>query len=224
MARERRGVLGRVDPSRFVEKLRRSVDESRLLEPLDWVLLFLYAADGKVSSRVHLQKGLFILSRHIEDLGKIVEFNAYRMGPWSEEVSDALESAVLSGLASESRGVIELTEQGLAKARELWDKLDEKRREALREVARFVSAMSVEELLLYVYTVYGYSEKSDVIEKLLAKRREIAAKMLLKGLVSVGLAARIAGEPLPKFVEYLKKRGIKPFVAEVSDIDEAEKL
>jgi len=224
MAEERREASGRIDPPRFAEKLRRGIDESRLLELLNWVLLFLYAADGKVSSRVHLQKGLFILSRHIEDLGKIVEFNAYRMGPWSEEVSDALESSVLSGFASESRGVVELTEQGSAKARELWDKLDEKRREVLREVARFVSAMSVEELLLYVYTVYGYSEKSDVIEELLAKRREIAAKMLLKGLVSAGLAARIAGEPLPKFVEYLKKRGIKPFAAEVSDIDEAEKL
>jgi len=224
MAREKRGASGRIDPSRFVEKLRRNIDESRLLEPLDWVLLFLYAADGRISSRVHLQKGLFILSRHIEDLGEIAEFNAYRMGPWSEEVSDALESAVLSGLVSESRGVIELTEQGLAKARELWVKLDEKRREILKEVASFVSAMYVEELLLYVYTMYGYSEKSDVIEELLAKRREIAAKMLLKGLVSAGLAAKIAGEPLPKFVEYLKKRGIKPFAADVSDINEAERL
>jgi len=173
MARERREASGRIDPSRFAEKLRRGVDESRLLEPLDWVLLFLYAADGKVSSRAHLQKGLFILSRHIEDLGKIVEFNAYRMRQRSEDVSDALERAILSGFVSESRDVIELTERGLAKARKLLVKLDEKRREILKEVVSFVSAMSVEELL--------------------AKRREIAAKILLKGLVSAGLAAKIGG-------------------------------
>lgn len=225
MTREKHAEVSRkIDAFRLMEKLRRSIDGFRLLEPLEWILLFLYAANGRVSSRIHLQKGLFILSRHIDELRNIIEFDAYRMGPWSEEVSDALENAILNGFASESRGMIVLTEYGFAKAKVLWDKLSEKYRKILLDVARFVNAMSRDELLLYIYTVYGYSEKSDVINELLAKRREIATNIFLKGLISIELASKIAGEPVPKFIEYLKKRGIKPFTAEVNDIEEAGKL
>ena len=213
-----------VNVSRLVEKLRRSIEESVGAEPLDWVLLLLYAAGGKIPSRIHVQKALFIASRYISELGEMLEFKAYRMGPWSEEVNDALEVAQLSGLVSESSNGVSLSSQGAAKARALWSKLNEKYRKVLSDVASFVKAMSEDELLLYVYVVYGHSEKSDVINKLLRRRKELATRMLRKGLVSVELAARIAGEPLPRFIEYLRKKGIKPLVAEVSDIDEAEKL
>jgi len=216
--------LSKMDVSRFMEDLCRDAEESRILDPSKCILLFLYAADGRVSSRMHLEKALFILSRHVEELGGVVEIDAYRMGSWSEEVSDALESAILNGFVSESRDMIILTEQGFAKARVLWDKLSEKHGETFIDVARFVNAMSRDELLLYIYTVYGYSKKSDVMNELMAKRREIAINMFLKGLISIELASRIAGEPVPKFVEYLKKRGVKPFIAEVSDIEEAGKL
>jgi hypothetical protein len=37
---------------------------------------------------------LFIASRHIDGLREVLEFKAYRMGPWSEEVGDAMENAV----------------------------------------------------------------------------------------------------------------------------------
>ena len=225
MPREKRMDRPRkIDASRFMEKLRRSIEESRVLDPLEWILLLLYAAGGRIPSRIHMQKALFIAARHVDELGEVLEFNAYRMGPWSEEVNDALENALLSGLVSESGDGISLTDQGIAKARVLWNELSERHRRILKDVAKFVNAMSIDELLLYIYTVYGYGEKSDVIDKLLRRRRELAMSMFRKGLVSIELAARIAGEPLPRFVEYLKRRGVKPFVAEVSDIEEAEKL
>lgn len=216
--------LRRVDVSKFMEKLRQSMKEFKVLEPLEWILLMLYAANGKIPSKIHIQKALFIASRSIEELNEVLEFKAYRMGPWSEELSDALENAYLSGLVSEVEDGLILTEQGVVKAEELWRKLDERYREVLSDIARFVKNMSEDELLIYIYVVYGFSEKSDVVEKLLRRRRELAVSMFLKGLISVGLAAKIAGESLPKFIEYLRKKGIKPFEAEVSDIEEVEKI
>ncbi len=217
-------VSRRIDVSKFMEKLRKTIRESGIVEPVEWILAFLYAAGGKTPSRIHVQKALFIASRYLDRLRESLEFNAYRMGPWSEEASDALENSLLSGLVTESRDALALTSLGFSKAKAVWNKLGDRDRKILADVASIVNRMTKDELLLYVYTVYGYSEKSDVIEKLLRRRRELAVSMFRKGLVSASLAANIAGEPLPKFIEYLKRKGVKPFTAEVSDIEEAEKL
>lgn len=214
----------RVDVSKFMEKLRRAVKESGTVEPLEWVLAFLYVSGGRVPSRIHLQKALFIASRHLEELRESLEFRAYRMGPWDEEVSDSLENAVVSGLVYEARDGIYLTDAGRSRAESVWRELSDSARKVLANIAGFVNKMTEDELLLYVYTVYSYGEESDVINRLLQRRRELAVDMLRKGLISVGLASEIAGEPLPEFIEYLKRIGVKPFIAEVSDIEEAEKL
>lgn len=210
--------------SRFIEKLRRAIESLGIVEPLEWVLALLYAFGGRAPSKLHIQKALFVASRYIDGLMEVLEFKAYRMGPWSEEVEDAMENAVYSGLLVASRNGVALTPRGIADAKSVWERLSDKDREVLKKVADFLSRMSEDELLLYVYTVYGYSEKSDVITKLLERRKELAIGMLRKGLVSVELAAKIAGIPLQDFVSYLRKKKVKPYIAEVNDIEEAERL
>jgi len=222
----RKGVvpLRRVNVSRFMERLRRTVEDLGIVEPIEWVLALLHAFEGRAPSKLHVQKALFVASRYIDNLRETLEFKAYRMGPWSEEVNDVVENAILSGLLISSKNGIALTGRGAVKARSVWRKLSDRDREVLTRVANLLGRMSEDELLLYIYTLYGYSEKSDVVTRLLRRRRELALSMLRKGLISVGLAAKIAKMTVQDFVKYLRRRGVKPFVGEVSDIEEAEKL
>ena len=215
------GEMRRVDVSKLMEKLRRSM--RGFPDPLDWVLALFHVAGGSLPSEAHVQKALFLASLHVGELGDLIEFKAYRKGPWSEEVSDVLEYAKLNRLILKTGDSLTLTEFGARRAEEVASRLNENHRRILADIAGFVSRMSVDELLLYIYTVYGFSEKSDAVERLLRRRRELAVSLLLKGLVSTDLAARIAGEPLPRFIEYLKSIGVKPFVAEVNDIGGLEK-
>ena len=60
-----------------------------------------------------MQKALFIASRRIDGLRESLEFKAYRMAPWSEEASDALENSLLSGLVVESKSVLVLTNSSI---------------------------------------------------------------------------------------------------------------
>lgn len=39
---------------------------------LDWVLAFFYASEGVVPSREHLEKALFIASKHIRGLAELL--------------------------------------------------------------------------------------------------------------------------------------------------------
>ena len=206
------------------EWLKRALEDLEEPEPLEWLLALLYASKGRLPSRIHVQKALFIASRYIKRLGEAVEFKAYRMGPWSEEVNDALEAALANGWIRESVTGIELTGEGMLRARSAWEGLEGEERRILAEITEFVQRMSEDELLLYVYIVYGYRERSDVLNRLLRRRRILALSMLRKGLLSTELAAKIAGMPLPRFIEYLKRRGVKPYTAEASDVDEASKL
>ncbi|MEM4873631.1 MAG: UPF0175 family protein [Thermofilaceae archaeon] len=214
-------------------KPRRRIDAKRVLaqtrevaEPdlLDWILAFFYASEGTVPSRVHLQKALFIASKHLRDLAEVAEFKAYRMGAWSDSVHDALEQALANGWVTERMGQLELSELAYDRARSSWHSLSDKDRSVLGEIARFIKGMDRDELLLYTYLVYGGGEKSDVIDRLLRKRREIAESLLAKGLISTGLAAELAGMPYAEFVDHLRRKGVKPFTVDAGDVDAAASL
>ncbi|MEM2187627.1 MAG: UPF0175 family protein [Thermofilaceae archaeon] len=199
MSGERRVDVGRV------------LARARAAEPdlLDWVLAFLHASGGTVPSRLHLHAGLYIASRHLPALAEAAEFAACRMGVWSDGVQDALEQALANGWVAARRGRLELSELGYERARSSWRSLSEEGRSVLGEVARFVRGVDRGELLLYTYLVYGGGEKSDVIDRLLRRRREVAERLLAKGLVSTGLAAELAGMPYAEFVDRLRRKGVK---------------
>jgi len=195
------------------------------LDEFDLVLALMYALRGKRRiTKTHIQKALYIASKHIERIGEILEFVPYRMGPWSEEVNDALEKLSVNGDIVVSKNSIVLSEQGLSKAERAWRSLSDRERNALSNIADFVGNLTSDELCLYVYKVYGDVEKSDIARSLLNRRKELASSMYMKGAVSIELAAKISGLPITEFVKYLKEKGIKPFSAVEEDLDIAEKL
>jgi predicted HTH domain antitoxin len=168
-------------------------------------------------TRIHVQKGLYIASKHIEKFNESLEFKIYRMGPWSEEIHDVIIQLIYNRDLTRDK-ILRLTERGLEKAFDSWNKLDENDKKILAKIADFISKMSVDELLLYVYTAYNDHEKWDVPKKILRKRRSLAINIYLKGLVSLGLATEMADMTLPEFIDYMKKRGIKPYEAEEKEL------
>jgi len=74
------------------------------------------------------------------------------------------------------------------------------------EWCEIITKMTEEELLLYVCIAY-----KDRLKEVLKRRVELAISLLEKGVVSVGLAAELAGMSLRDFLSELKRRGIKPY-------------
>ena len=109
-----------------------------------------------------------------------VAFAPYRRGYWSEDVHDVLEQLLDNEDVEVVNGLIATTQQGLDRAREAWELLDEAEKSVISEVADFVSQLSKDELLLYIYVVYGGCEKSDVLERLLRRRKQLALSMYSK--------------------------------------------
>jgi predicted HTH domain antitoxin len=199
---------------------------NEVLDPFEIVLAFLYACrnSGRVT-KIHVQKGLFIASQYSKKIAESLEFQRYRYGPWSEDVSDAVEQLKYDKLIEiDKQGFIRLSEKEVRTAEKAWSELPDEEKKVLSDVADFVSKLDKDELLLYTYIVFGSWEKSDVADKVLSRRVELAEKMYRRGVVSIGLAAELAGMSIAEFVEYLKQKGFKPFVAEEKDLEFSEKL
>lgn len=190
------------------------------LDVIDWVLSLFYAAWEQQSagnglpSQLYVQGALFIASRYIPRLGELLEFRIYRGGPWSEEVYDALEIARVNAWIVKTRRGLRLSDKGLHIAGIMWNKLGKGEKEILRKIVSIVSVMTRSELLIYLCTLYGCNGELDAFNEPRRERKKLALSILRKNLVSVELAAKMAGMPLPYFIKYLEKIGYKPYTVE----------
>jgi len=72
--------------------------------------------------------------------------------------------------------------------------------------------------------MYGDHMKPDVLKNNFKKKKIAAMSIYLKGLIYLGLAAELAGASLLEFINYMKKKYVKPYIAEGKDLKEIERL
>ncbi len=199
--------------------------ERRRLSIRHLVLAAIASLGGKAPRREYIHKILYALVRHHPELEDILLFESYRRGPWSEAVADTLDALIDEGVIEVTTGEGLVLNEELSRVKSSLSRvIPQSILEDLEEIGELFSQMSLDELLLYVYTIYGGHENSEIKDRVFRKRRELAISMLKKGLISTGLAAKLAGMSYREFIQYLRRKGIKPYVAEESDIDKAANI
>lgn len=185
--------------------LRRAAEETPSLSLRDYILAALYLAGGRLS-KLRLMKLLQIVSAYSHRVSEFADFTAHRFGAWSEDIDSEVNWLVEEGLVAYDRkeGIKLL---GVRAAKTAVAKLGEEA-ELIREVLDVFKRLNDDELLVYVYTVYGGHEKSEKKELLNDKglRLRTALKLYREGLVSLTLAARIAGMSTPEFAKVVRER------------------
>jgi predicted HTH domain antitoxin len=171
-----------------------------------YILMLLYAHGGKCKGNLWLHKEMFELAKVFKDLAEELDFTAFDYGPYSEalvEYKDMLEN---SGFIKD----LSLTDKGYEVAKQLWENFKDK--EIIKATLEFLESLDEDELLLYIYVTSPESaEKSNVKDKIMRKRKEIALKMLREKKISLGLAAKLAGLSYFEMLDEAIKHGIKPF-------------
>jgi len=188
-----------------------------------YILMLLYAHEGKCKGNLWFQKEMFKLAEVFKEL-KRLNFKSSSYGPRSETLEKYMSRLEESGLIKD----LSLTEKGYEIAKPLWEKFKEK--EIIKAKVDFLETLDEDELLLYIYvTSYEASKKSNVKNKILGilgilaikkrnvedsilqRRKEIALKMLKEEKISLGLAAKLAGLSYFEMLDEAIKHGIKPF-------------
>ncbi|MCQ5340628.1 MAG: UPF0175 family protein [Candidatus Methanomethylicia archaeon] len=186
----------------------KSLEDVKKLSVIEkYILMLLYVAK-KTKGRLWFHKEMFLLSKVFNELAEELDFESYSFGPYSEALEEYRDMLENSGLIKK----LELTEEGLRLAEELWKHEKEKRKEIIREIVEFLENLDEDELFLYIYVNYPeIADKSDIREKIMKRRKEIALKMLKEGKVSISLAAKLAGLSVEELLEIARRHGIKPF-------------
>ncbi len=171
----------------------------------DYILAALYLAGGKLS-KLRLHKLLQVVAHYSPRLRSLADFDAHRFGAWSADVASELEWLSEEGAVRMGREGVELLakDEGARSAKSIG-----RDAEVMMEALRIFKELDDDdELLVFMYTVFGGHERSEK-KRLLedkALRLRTALKLYSKGLVSLTLAARIAGLDAVRFAEIARKK------------------
>jgi predicted HTH domain antitoxin len=203
------------------------------LEPLEkYYLMLLYAPDARgklaqpIAGRTWCQKELFLVSKHVPELGENADYAPYIMGSYSEVVEEIQDQFYISGFTEMADGAIRLSLEGKKMAEATWMSADERERQVVSNVKTLLNDLSYLELLGLVYTEYPDSAiKSEMVAAVDSKRLQIALNLFRKGKVSAEKAAGIASLSTQEFSRILKEKGIDLAEAEENSIlNDAELL
>ena len=174
--------------------MRKSCGLLNKLEILErYIILLLGVVDRPIPSILHLEKEIFILTRVHPKVSEYVTFIKHYKGPYSEVLNDLIRNPIFypkAYILEDNK--IYLTQEGKKIFKEIVKEhsKDEKFRmllAVLKMIRELYDKLTEEELLFLIYLTYSdYKEKSGISDNLLKgkKRREIALRLLKKGLIT----------------------------------------
>jgi uncharacterized protein YwgA len=152
--------------------------KSRMLDPVSFILACIFWAGGIIKGKTRLQKIIFLLQ---QELGiTIFEFKPYRFGPFSSQLNEIIDSLLnqgllqmqkskFSSLEEKSIEIVSLTNEGIAKAEQVIESLDNVTRITARILAKHYAMVPLTYLIAYIYAKYPdfttLSEIKEIVEK-----------------------------------------------------------
>ena len=184
------------------------------LEPVEkYLFLLLYAKGPKKSlneairGNLWLQKEVFLISKNVEELAP--EFEAYRLGPFSEALDESLDQLITSDYVQRTREGLKLTKHGQEVAEEVWKNADKKTKQIIEDAKSLLNDMTNNEVLVFIYSTFeDMTKDSEIKDTVERNRRRVAFRLFRKGKISLQRAAQIAKISLEEFKQELKKLGI----------------
>ncbi len=187
-------------------------EDLRNLSRLQKIILMLLFVDGApIKGKTWYQKEIFLISKLDEEVSEELEFEPHNYGPHSYEAEEALISLEGEGLIEIlGESEIRLTEEGSSAASFLKNEFSSSDLEFYKEIKDFLNDLSRMELLAYIYqTNKDMTTQSVELNNVKGKILDYSISLFKKGKVSLAKAAELAEIKLEKFLQELKKRGIK---------------
>lgn len=174
------------------------------------ILLLLNAKSNEpIQGKLWYQKGLFLLSKHNQNLKDEADFESYFWGPYSELAESETEELINLGIVKKENSRYDLTSLGREIANSVVKKVSTDEKEMIERIKTFLNSLSREELLLFIYVTYPDTVEDAVeFRNLLLKRKEIAVRMYQNGKISVGKAAELADLSIDEMIKELQRRRI----------------
>lgn len=196
-----------------VGKMNDNFDTLEYLNNMDAVqrvmIYTLGVSEKPLNKMVQIQKLLFLTSKSLpEILGEHFDFQKHKKGPYAEAIEENMKIFSSSGLI-EGMG-FGLSKRGYGLYNIVESKVKEPLKSTIADYKNFISELSEDELLTFIYVRFPEHQKnSEEWKRLEADRVSRALSMLKKGVISASLAAEIANMNYFDFEELARKEGIR---------------
>ncbi|MEN6610741.1 MAG: hypothetical protein ABFC24_07855 [Methanoregulaceae archaeon] len=178
------------------------------LTELDLAILQLLHAGNNdaLKGKVAFQKEMFLIADYIEKIREQAEFIPHTFGPYSEAAENEMGNLRALGLVGEKGHEYQITPTGIAALGKAKSAFSEEEIEAIQDFKKFLNDLAQDELLLFVYVSYPqFKEESAVYDRVIQKRIPTAISLYKKGKVSLEKAAFLAGLPVEKFLDRIRR-------------------
>ena len=202
-----------INPCHIVADDTMPSSASDKLDDLQKAILFIIGSAGTGVDELHLQKMAFqtliATGRDPEEFG----FRPGIYGPISTRVSECVESLADRGFLASEEGMMSIVPNATEAVASL--DLPEADRFRIGMIAEYVSKLDLEELVLVTYADETgsagerYLEGSEVRDRVLEKRVDIAMRMYGSRKATLERASELAGTDVRSFGDLVSERGIR---------------
>jgi hypothetical protein len=150
------------------------------------IAVLLGSAKKPISSKINFQKELFLVTQSFPKFGSLFNFMPHRFGPYSNSAEFTIDNYP-EIFDSNKQGVL-LTSEGESYCKSALEQMQPENRKSLEKVIINIRSLydnlSDQEFMFLIYKTYGYTEKSDIFEKLMQKKERLATGLLNKGIIT----------------------------------------
>lgn len=185
------------------------------LDDLQKAILFIIGSADADVDEAHLQKMAFQALTATKRDPKEFGFRPGIYGPCSARVSECVESLADMGFLASEEGKVSLMPDATEAVASL--DLPETDRFRIGMIAEYVSGLDLEEIVLVTYsdetgsTGGRYLEDSEVKDKVLENRIDIAMRMYGSRKATLEKASELAGMNIRSFGDLVSERGIRRY-------------
>lgn len=150
------------------------------------ISVLLGSANKPINSKINFQKELFLVTQSFPKFSSLFNFMPHKFGPYSNSVEFTIEN--YPEFFDSGRPGVKLTPAGECYYQLVLEQMQPENRTSLERIIKNIRSLyddlSDNEFMFLIYKTYGYTEKSDVFNKLMKKRKRLATSLLHKGIIT----------------------------------------
>jgi uncharacterized protein YwgA len=150
------------------------------------ISVLLGSANKPITSKINFQKELFLVTQSFPKFSSLFNFMPHKYGPYSNSAEFTIEN--YPEIFDSSKPGVLLTSEGESYYQSVLEQMQPDNRNTLEKIIKNIRTLydnlNDREFMFLIYKTYGYTEKSDVFEKLMKNRMKLASGLLNKGIIT----------------------------------------
>ena len=170
------------------------------------LVLFAIGSFGiSISTKIKIQKLLFLTVQIFPDLDDLFSYDDYVFGPHSERMDAVVKSLMDKNILTKDNKLTVLGSSLLERIT-----IKEPLSGVIHDFKEFLHDMSDDEIMTYIYTAYPeYQKNSEKWDELKFRRVECAIRLFSKKKISISRAVKMADMDMLQFDELLKAKNVR---------------